>query len=231
MVNNDKLTVTTKEEYTFEMLLNDIQESTAGGENDALADDRAERERMSKLIVMQMLIVKASEFNDESYHDDEKLRNAIDVKVNGDAHLSGYIFFISQNPQFDYSWNYLRKRENSYKEFLVEGIRFLENVLADINMLAGKHRIAKDVHIVMNDIFDVKLTADKPFVKTGVLWENFHRMAAVKRSYSFTVKLKDCILVTGMRKEASDAEKLMDAALAMINEQKERKNEQEAKVD
>lgn len=229
MANNDNLTVATKEDYTFELFLNDIHDSAAVGEDDALADERTERERKSKLVVMQMLIVKANEYNDDSHRDDEKLRNAIDAKLNAD--LAGYIFYISQDPQFDYSWNYLRKRENSYKEFLVEGIRFLENVLADINMLAGKHRIAKDVHIVMNDIFDVKLTADKLFVKTGVLWENFHRMAAVKRSYSFTVKLKDCILVTGMRKEASDAEKLMDAALAMINEQKERKNEQEAKVD
>ena len=186
MVNNDKLTVTTKEEYTFEMLLNDIQESAAGGENDALADDRAERERMSKLIVMQMLIVKASEFNDESYHDDEKLRNAIDVKVNGDAHLSGYIFFISQNPQFDYSWNYLRKREKSYKEFLVEAIRFLENVLADINMLAGKPRTPKNVHVIVNDIIDISLTGEKPFVKADVIWENFNRIATVKRNYGFT---------------------------------------------
>ena len=217
MVNNDKLTVTTKEEYTFEMLLNDIQESAAGGENDALADDRAERERMSKLIVMQMLIVKASEFNDESYHDDEKLRNAIDVKVNGDAHLSGYIFFISQNSQFDYSWNYLRKRENSYKEFLVEAIRFLENVLADINMLAGKPRTPKDVHVIVNDIIDISLTGEKPFVKADVLWENFNRIATVKRTYGFTVKSKDCILVAGKRKDASDAEKLIDTAFAMLN--------------
>lgn len=215
MANNDKLTVTTKEEYTFEMLLNDIQESAAGGENDALADDRAERERMSKLIVMQMLIVKANEYNDDSHRDDEKLRNAIDAKLNAD--LAGYIYFISQNPQFDYSWNYLRKRENSYKEFLVEAIRFLENVLADINMLAGKPRTPQDVHVIVNDIIDISLTGEKPFVKADVLWENFNRIATVKRTYGFTVKSKDCILVAGKRKDASDAEKLIDTAFAMLN--------------
>ncbi len=215
MANNDKLTVTTKEEYTFEMLLNDIQESAAGGENDALADDRAERERMSKLIVMQMLIVKANEYNDDSHRDDEKLRNAIDAKLNAD--LAGYIYFISQNSQFDYSWNYLRKCENSYKEFLVEAIRFLENVLADINMLAGKPRTPQDVHVIVNDIIDISLTGEKPFVKADVLWENFNRIATVKRTYGFTVKSKDCILVAGKRKDASDAEKLIDTAFAMLN--------------
>lgn len=229
MANNDKLTVATKEDYTFELLLNDIHDSAAVGEDDALADERAERERKSKLVVLQMLIVKANEYNDDSHRDDEKLRNAIDAKLNAD--LAGYIYFISQNPQFDYSWNYLRKRENSYKEFLVEGIRFLENVLADINMLANKPRTMKDVHVVLNDIFDVSLTGEKPFVKTCVLWENFHRMAAAKRTYSFTVMSNDCILVTGKRKDASDAEKLMTVALAMIKEQKDVQNEQEAKVD
>jgi len=218
MAKNDKnLTAAPKEDYTFQMLLNDIQESALGGDDDSKAGDKAERERQSKLIVFQMLIDRANEYNDESHRDDEKLRNAIDVKINNDVHLAGFIFFISQNPQFDYSWNYLRKRENSYKEFLVEGIRFLDNVLADINMLTGKSRTHKDVHVVMNDIIDVSLIGEKPFVKVSVLWEHFHRMASIKRDYNFTVKSKECILIAGKRKKAADAEKLIDAALDVVN--------------
>lgn len=218
MAKNDKiLTVAYKEDYTFQMLLNDIQESALGGEEDSQAGDKAERERQSKLIVLQMLIDRANEYNDESHKDDEKLRNAIDVKVNNDVYLAGFIFFISQNPQFDYSWNYLRKCGNSYKEFIVEGIRFLDNVLADINMLAGKSCTHKDVHVVMNDIIDVSVTGEKPFVKANVLWENFHRIASIKRDYNFTVKSKECILIAGKRKKAADAERLIDAALVILN--------------
>ena len=208
--------VTAKEEYTFQLLLNDIQESALENEEDGQSDDKAARERQSKLIVMQMLIDKSNEYNDYSHRDDEKLRNAIDVMVNNDVHLAGFIFFVSQNPQFDYSWNYLRKREKSYKEFLVEGIRFLASVLADANMLAGKPRTQKDVHVVMNDIIDISLTREKPFVKASVLWENFHRLAMLKRNYHLTVKCKECILVTGIRKVAADAEKLIDTALNML---------------
>lgn len=215
--NDNKLTVASKEDYSFQMLLNDLQESALVGEEDSQAGDKAERERQSKLIVLQMLIDRANEYNDESHRDDEKLRNAIDVKVNNDVYLAGFIFYISQNPQFDYSWNYLRKRGNSYKEFLVEGIRFLDNVLADINMLAGKSRTHKDVHVVMNDIIDVSLIGEKPFVKACVLWENFHRMASIKRDYNFTVKSKECILIAGNRKKAADAERLIDAALDVLN--------------
>ena len=215
--NDKKLTVASKEDYSFQMLLNDLQESALVGEEDSQAGDKAERERQSKLIVLQMLIDRANEYNDESHRDDEKLRNAIDVKVNNDVYLAGFIFYISQNPQFDYSWNYLRKRGNSYKEFLVEGIRFLDNVLADINMLAGKSRTHKDVHVVMNDIIDVSLIGEKPFVKACILWENFHRMASIKRDYNFTVKSKECILIAGNRKKAADAERLIDAALDVLN--------------
>ena len=218
MANNEKtLAVAPNEVYTFQMLLDDIQESVIINDEDAQTDDKASREQQSKLIVLQMLIDRANEYNDESHRDDEKLRNAIDVKVNNDVHLAGFIFYISQNPQFDYSWNYLRKRESSYKEFLIEGIRFLDNVLSDINMLARKTGTTKDVHVVMNDIIDVSLTGEMPFVKASVLWENFHRIATVKRDYNFTVKSKECILVAGRRKKTSDAEKIIDAALAMLN--------------
>ena len=218
MANNEKtLAVAPNEVYTFQMLLDDIQESVIINDEDAQTDDKASREQQSKLIVLQMLIDRANEYNDESHRDDEKLRNAIDVKVNNDVHLAGFIFYISQNPQFDYSWNYLRKRESSYKEFLIEGIRFLDNVLSDINMLARKTGTTKDVHVVVNDIIDVSLTGEKPFVKASVLWENFHRIATVKRDYNFTVKSKECILVAGRRKKTSDAEKIIDAALAMLN--------------
>ena len=217
MAKNDKKLTVVSKDYTFEDLLNDIQESALENDEDAQGGDKAMRERQSKLIVMQMLVVKANEYFDESHRYDEKLRNAIDAKVNNDVHLAGFIFFVSQNPQFDYSWNYLRKRENSYKEFLLEGIRFLDNVLADINMLAGKPRTHKDVHVVMNEILDVSLTGEKPFVKVSVLWENFHRLATVKREYGFTVKSKECILMAGKRKKLADAEKLIDTAFAVLN--------------
>lgn len=210
--------VAPKDEYTFQMLLNDINDSPLGNDDDAQDGDKAEREWESKLIVLQMLIDKANEYNDGSHCDDEKLRNAIDVKVDNDVHLAGFIYFVTQNPQFDYSWNYLRKRKNSYKEFLIEGIRFLDNVLADINMLVGKLRAHKDVHVVMNEIFDVSLIVGEPFVKVCVLWENFQRLATVKRDYSFTVRFKECILVTGKRKKATDAEKLIDIALNLLKE-------------
>ena len=214
--NNNEQIADSKETYSFQMMLNDIQEGSIMGKQDTLADDKAEREQQSKLIVLQMLVDKANNYINDRHLDDESLRNAIEIEVNND-HLAGYIFFISQNPQFDHSWNYLRKQVKNYLDFLVNGIRFLENILLDINMLLGKSRSLQGIHVVMNDIIDVHFNEDKPCVKVFVLWENFHKIATVNRDYSFTVKTKDCILMTGRRKKASDAEKLIDAALFNIN--------------
>lgn len=214
--NNNEQIADSKETYNFQMMLNDIQESSLRGKQETSAGDKAEREQQSKLIVLQMLVDKAHKYINNRHRDDESLRNAIEIEVNND-HLAGYIFFVSQNPQFDYSWNYLRKQVKNYLDFLVNAIRFLENILVDINMLLGKPRSVEEIHVVMNDIIDVYLTEDKPGVKIYVLWENFYKIAPVNRDYSFTVKTKDCILMTGKRKKASDAEKLIDTALFNIN--------------
>lgn len=217
MANNENIPVVADNGgYAFVDLLDDIMKSAEQNDDEAQDAEKAKRERKYKLNVVQMLIDLANTYNDDSYQDGEKLRNAIDVKVKGDAFLSAYIFYVSQNPQFDYSWNYLRKKENSYEEFIFEGILFLRNLLTDINMLAGKPREVQNMHVAFHDIFDVLLISEKPFVKTNVLWENFHRLTLVKRNYHLTVKCKDCIVVTGTRKVATDAEKLIDIALNMI---------------
>ena len=129
--NNNEQMADSKETYSFQMMLNDILESSLSGKQDTLA---GEREQQSKLIVLQMLVDKANKYINNNHRDDESLRNAIEIEVNND-HLAGYIFFVSQNPQFDHSWNYLRKQVKNYLDFLVNAIRFLENILVDINML------------------------------------------------------------------------------------------------
>jgi len=205
-----------KEAYNFEMLLNDIQETPDENPVEMAANDNAEREFQHKLVVMQMLIYLAIVYQGVEYNDEEKLRNAITVKVNNDELLSGYLFHCSQNPQFDYSWNYMRKRKVSYSTFLAEAVRFMKNMLVDVNMLVGKPRLYSDVHMVFDDVFDVALTSDKPYVKASVLWGNFHRVAVVKKDYHISVKVKDSLLVAGTRKEDADAENLINAALEML---------------
>ncbi len=213
----EKRTDMGKEEYTFDILLNDIQsELTDDNERDK-TDDIVRREYSSKLIVIQMLIALAELYKTKNYKDNEKLSNAIEIKVNGDELLSGYMFFVSQNSQFNYSWNYMRKCNTNYKEFLANSVRFFNNVLADINILVNKPQIKRNIHVIFHDILDVKFTDEKPFVKTRLLWEKFYRIATVKSEYNISVKVKESLLKEGCRKYSSDMNILIDSAMEMLN--------------
>lgn len=208
-----------KEVYTLNRLLKDIQDA-AIGDNEGEVDERAQREYQDKLIVMQMLIKLAVAYSGKEYENEEKLKNAIDVVLKGDEQLSGYMFFVSQNPQFNYTWSYMRKRRERFGEYLAEAIRFLNNVVEDINLLANMPREGEEMHVVFGDLIDVDLLVGTPSVRSSVLWKNLYRVAAVKRVYNVSVKMNENVLVAGIRKECTDMRKLMDMVLEMINKSK-----------
>ena len=97
-----------KREYSLETLWKDIQDIPEEIEGKERLGDKVEREFQSKLIVMHMLIDLASKYCANDYNEEEKLRKALGLEVIKDELLSGYIFFIPQNPQFDYTWSYMR---------------------------------------------------------------------------------------------------------------------------
>jgi len=211
--NELKQPVTQTAEYNFDMLLNDILDCS----NEVIikkdVGDKAKREFRAKLIIIQMLIGLADTYKTEDYNDDDMLNNAINVKVNGNELLSGYMFYVSQNRQFDYSWNYMRKREESFKEFLADSVRFLKNMIEDIKIITERFRVGNDFHIVFNNIFDVAMNDnEKSCVRTRVLWENFHHIISVRRDYYICVKIKESVLVTGRRTKSNDAVSLFDMA-------------------
>ena len=209
-----------KENYTFGILFNDILADSIEGMEISESDVKSNREYKSKLIVVQMLLGLAESYKTENYNNNEKLRNSIETIVDGDEQLSGYIFFVSQNPQFDYSWHYMRKYRTNYIEFLVNSIRFFNNVLNDINLLISKPWSEINIHVVFHDILDVTLTSEEPFVKARLLWKNFYRLAMVKSDYNIIVKAKDTLLKAASRKDPSDMKSIID----FLNEMEKNKS-------
>ena len=227
MEKNNKKADVKRVNYSFDMLRNDILTAPTEDNEKLETGDKYLREYQSKLIVAQMLSYLAESYETENYKDNELLRNAIETKVDGDEQLSGFLFFVSQNPQFDYSWNYMRKCRTNYIEFLVNSIRFLNNVLVDINLLTGKSWPGNNIHVVFHDILDVELTSEVPFVKSRLLWENFYRLATVKSDYNIVVKVKDNLLKTSNRKAPSDMKNLIDSVFDMINNESKKNTEYE----
>lgn len=200
-------------EYTLQMLLDDIQEIPIENEKDSQALDETERERQHKLIIAQMIIYMAATYNSPDYDQDEKLLNAIEYVVNRDEQLSGYLFYVSENPQFDYSWNYMRKRKKDYVEFLARAVRFLNNVVADINVIAECPLGGKDIHVEFNGLIDIAFSKNVPHVKASVLWNNLNRITKVKKDYNVSVKSKDTVLYAGQRKNNADAKVFFEKAI------------------
>ena len=79
------------------MLLNDIVTVLTEDNEKPESDDKNLREYQPKLKVIQMLLDLAKSYTPKKYKDNEKVRNAIKVKVDDDEQLSGYMFFVSQN--------------------------------------------------------------------------------------------------------------------------------------
>ena len=217
MEKNNKKADVKRVNYSFDMLRNDILTAPTEDNEKLETGDKYLREYQSKLIVAQMLSYLAESYETENYKDNELLRNAIETKVDGDEQLSGFLFFVSQNPQFDYSWNYMRKCRTNYIEFLVNSIRFLNNVLVDINLLTGKPWSGNNIHVVFHNILDVELTSEEPFVKARLLWENFYHLVTVKSDYDIIVKANDTLLKASGRKEPSDMKKLIDSVFEMVD--------------
>ena len=227
MEKNNKKADVKRVNYSFDMLRNDILTAPTEDNEKLETGDKYLREYQSKLIVAQMLSYLAESYETENYKDNELLINAIETKVDGDEQLSGFLFFVSQNPQFDYSWNYMRKCRTNYIEFLVNSIRFLNNVLVDINLLTGKPWSGNNIHVVFHNILDVELTSEEPFVKARLLWENFYHLVTVKSDYDIIVKANDTLLKASGRKEPSDMKKLIDSVFEMVNNESKKITENE----
>lgn len=205
-----------EQKYSLEALLDDIQNNFEEHADDVKANDKVKRENKHKLIIIQMLAKLAQTYGGEEYNDDEKLSRDIVTKLNLDEMLSGFLFFVSQNPQFDYSWSYMRKHKSSYAAFLVDAIRFMNYVIADVNVLAGEATEEKEIYVVMNDLFKVELGNVEPYVKTQLKWENFQYMATVKKEYSISVYKKDIALATGNRIDSGTIARLKTKALKRL---------------
>ena len=121
----------------------------------------------------------------------------------------------------------MRKCRTNYIEFLVNSIRFLNNVLVDINLLTGKPWSGNNIHVVFHNILDVELTSEEPFVKARLLWENFYHLVTVKSDYDIIVKANDTLLKASGRNEPSDMKKLIDSVFEMVNNESKKITENE----
>lgn len=218
MESNELRKTTAKEgKYTLERLLNDILDSSNENCSENDNDNKATREHRAKKVVIQMLIEQADAYRSDIYKNAEKLSTALDVKVKEDKWMSGYMFYVSQNPNYDYSWNYMRRQVGGYVEFLCNAVRFFTNVIDDINATADRLIGKKNVQVIFSDIIEVAPTQEGTCLKARLIWEKFNTVASFNPVYQITVKVKEVVLMIGTRNGSTDAAELIEKAIKLFD--------------
>lgn len=191
-------------EYSFDTLFEDILSECA---NNFDISEKYKREYGEKLIVIKLLLSLGNLYKINKPEEIEKLNREIELKLNHNDILSGYIFFVSQRKQFDHLWSYMRWNKDRYKEFLINSIRFFSNILVDINMLRKEIQIEENIHAIFHDILDVEFISQEPYVKTRFLWENFQKLVTIQHKYTICIKIKDNVLKVANRQDTTDTKK------------------------
>ena len=210
-----------EQKYTKTELFEDIQAIPEESEKTTPEGEKARRDYSYKLKVIQSVFCMKLPAYDFKKDNMEEIKKAIEVDVDGNELMFGYTFFLSSNTNFDYSWNYLRKQIDKYIDFFSEAYKFISYVIEDINDMKTSLRGNKDLHIELNELFDVAFVDDKPFVKTIVCWENFYQINKVKSGYYISVKIGKTTLLTCYRKYSIELKSFLDRVKQVLAAWKE----------
>ena len=200
--------------YTKVELFEDIQTIPEKCVKDTPEGEKARRDFRHKLKVLQAIFDMKLPTYIFKKDNMEKIKEAIEL-------LFGYTFFLSSNTDFDYSWNYLRKQMDKYVDFFSDVHKFISYLLADIDEMKTEFSGNKDLHIVLNGLFNVKFIDDKPFVKTTLNWENFNQINKVKSGYYISAKIGKTTLLTCYRKYSNNLDLFINGVRQVLAAWKE----------
>ena len=110
---------------------------------------------------------------------------------------------------------------DKYVEFFSDVHKFISYLLADIDEMKTEFSGNKDLHIVLNGLFNVKFIDDKPFVKTTLNWENFNQINKVKSGYYISAKIGKTTLLTCYRKYSNNLDLFINGVRQVLAAWKE----------
>lgn len=122
------------------------------------------------------------------------------------AALFGYTFFLQSYPQFSYNWSYLRKKIDSYREFLINFQNFVDLVIGDINEVYKNIRIdSVDIKFVVNDYIIIEHANNVPYLNAKLDIENFYQISqTTKDTYNLKILLGSTTLAVFARTQKTD---------------------------
>lgn len=173
--------------YTVGRLLDDIRQNQE--ERNKVVPDQCAQDKY-KLKVFDFLCRFDVAETEEGSNYPKINRDKIERLIDEDVYLFSYTFFLSSIPSYNYTWTYQRQTIDRFIEFIQQACRFIHYVVADIKVIQSHYCINEKISIEFHDLLEVEFGKDST-VKTAMIWENFHRIADVKRGYYISIKCED----------------------------------------
>ena len=173
--------------YTVDRLSEDIRKDQE--ERSKVAPDQCAQDKYKLKVFDFLCKFDATQIKEGSNYPNIN-RDKIEQDVEKDACLFSYTFFLSSIPAYNYTWTYQRQSIDRFIEFIYQACRFIHYVVADIKVIQSNYCINEKISIEFHDLFEVKFGEDSA-VQTIMNWENFHRIADVKRGYYLSIKCDD----------------------------------------
>lgn len=204
--------------YTADHLLKDIYKNQE--ERSKVAPDQCAQD-IYKLKVFNFLCsLKVVQYKDGSSYP-EINQDDIEQLIEKDACLFSYTFFLSSIPSYNYTWTYQRQTIDRFIEFIWGACQFIHYVVTDIKVIQSHYCINEKISIEFHDLLEVKFGKDST-AKTIMIWENFHRIADVKRGYYISIKCEDTRVrtkyMTYEDEHENEIKKLINRAKGILDE-------------
>lgn len=148
------------------------------------------------LKLFQFLCQKADNVRDEVTTAHQLDRSKIEQQLEADTFLFGYTFFLSTNPDYDYTWTYHLQKENKYVDFICNACLFLLYVLKDIDFIHQEYEVNNKLSLVFNDVLEVNFSKTMPMVKTKLIWDNFTQITRIQKGYYVAIKRETANIAT-----------------------------------
>lgn len=184
-----------KDTYSLERLWNDISAQYDKDENDDEGNDM--RDKMQKYKVFSHLINLAEKTNG---YDEADICDVVKLSEEQHNALFAYTLFLSVNPQFDYSWSFLRKQWDSYIETLGNLCVFINQFVSHVNTIQNHSKQYIGMTFVFANVLKVSLDKKTQDTEVEIIWDNFDSLLKINKEYTISAKLDATLVLSSIQK-------------------------------
>lgn len=176
---NNKTLKSPQETYSVEKLWNDISTQYAMEESEG--EDNDMRDKMLKYKVFLHIINLAEKAKG---YEDKDICDVIKLSEEQHGALFVYTLFLAVNPQFCYSWSFLRKQWDGFLEMLGMACVFINRFVSHVNTIHKNCKQYAGLTFIFANVLKVSLDKHTQTINVGIIWDNFDNLLKINKEYT-----------------------------------------------